>query len=55
MIVKNFSEAALECNEKQKITKNSAHASFMADENLSEETLEFHKKTKKQRKNDKNK
>ncbi len=45
MIVKNFSEAALECNEKQEITKNSAHASFMADENLSEGTLELHKKT----------
>jgi len=28
--VKNVSEAALECHEKQKITKNSAHGSFMA-------------------------
>ena len=31
MTVKNFSEAALECNEKQKITKNAVHGSFMAD------------------------
>ena len=44
--VKNFSEAALECHEKQKITKNSAHGGFMADKktNYIHEKLETYDK-----------
>lgn len=42
--MKNLAERSLEHPEEQMIVKNSAHGSFMADENLSEGTLEVHKK-----------
>ena len=43
--MKTLVEQSLEHPEKQMIVKNSAYASFMADENLSEATLECYKKT----------